>query len=1069
MKKLIYIIISILISSCLLQANARLGDNKEKPLFAPDMVKVQLTAEAIRLTDISREMYAEASSFGIPELDILTTSLKATAVMRVHRRLKDTAWEQKYGFDRWFIVKVPKDTDILKAVSLFKSNKYIEQANPEFFQYTQFVPNDTYYANNWGHNNTVQFPAFNPTSGTHDGPHVGVNRFDSYAQVAWDLGQFIGSSSIIIGIIDTGVDVVHPDLRLCAGYDFGSNDSDPADNIGHGTCCAGIAAAIANNGFGVAGIAGGCTVMPLKVANGWGSIYQYCIENAVTYAADHGVDVVSMSLGNETSQGDDASFDQSLQYAYEQGVPMFAAAGNDNHYGVSYPAGNTYVICVGAASPSGERKDNVSSDGEYWWGSNWGYNSVNNRAAVDIMGPTILPTTDRAGPAGYTDDGYDLWFNGTSCATPYVAGVAALMKSKNPALTPAAIKTILETTAIDMTIGAGAVPGWDQYTGFGFVNAATAVFDVSAGPPSCRITSPTTNLGFTLGSTITINVAAYDYSGSISKVEFFIDSAATPAYIDTIYPYIFNWNTTGSSWGGHTVKAVATDNSSLTSFHTITAFLVYEATEGFESTYMTTMPWVHTGDVGWSQQTDQPFSGSKAAKSGTLDVSNYTSTMAFTVNITSGGTYSFWKRVVSETKMDSLKFYIDNVLKATWGTSGSWQYAASTVTSGVHEFKWTYVNQGSTIHLGCAYIDHIILPVYSTSTQPNYTWSPSSFTENLENGYFDSQTLYISNWNSPPVTFTAHLPYATTVLMDETFATTSIPSGWTQQNISGTANWQFATGGYHNTHPSTAYDGTYNARLVNATTTAMTTRLITPAIDFTGAVSGTLSFWHTQEAWPTHGQDALGVYYRTSSTGTWTLLQTYSTSIATWTREVISLPDINSTYYICFVGGVQYGYGVCIDKVKITMLGGNATPWVQINYSNSVTATISNMSIFMYTISFTSFVVPVGTYTSSITIESNCYTNPYVVIPITFNLYPAGPPGAPLDISIIEDEANNVIRLNWSGNTGFPTGYNIYRAFDPNFTDSVLIGTLPSTQTQFSDPIEFTRRKVFYKVTAVRN
>jgi subtilisin family serine protease len=1068
MKKWIALIICVLLCSCLLQANARLGDKTDKPLFAPDMVKVQLTAEAIRLTDLPQEMYAEAPSFGIPELDRLTASLHSKSVMRIHRRLNDKAWEQKSGFDRWFIVKVPKGTDILKAVDLFKASKYIEHANPEFFQYTQFVPNDTYYANNWGHNNTVQFPKYNTSTGTHDGVHVGLNSFDSNAQICWDLGQFVGSANVVIGIIDTGVDVVHPDLRLCAGYDFGSNDSDPADNVGHGTCCAGIAAARSNNGYGVAGIAGGCTVMPLKVANSSGLMYQYAIENALTYAADHGVDVVSMSLGNDTSQGDDTGFDQSMQYAYDQGVPMFAAAGNDNHYGVCYPAGNTNVICVGAASPSGERKDNVSSDGEYWWGSNWGYNAVNNRAAVDIMGPTILPTTDRAGPAGYTDDGYDLWFNGTSCATPYVAGVAALMKSKNPALTPANIKSVLETTAIDMTIGAGAVQGWDQYTGYGFVNAYYAVYFVSAGAPSCRITSPTTGKGYTIGTTINVNVTALDFGGSITKVDYYIDSATTPSYTDVSYPYSWSWDTTGLSWGSHIIKAIATDNSSTTSFNAVTVYLLNEATDGFEATFMTTMPWVQTGDVDWFQQSDQSLSGTKSAKSGSMDAINYNSTMAFTVNITSGGILSFWRKVVSETGTDSLKFYIDDIRKMAWTNYNSWQYYSITVTSGVHEFKWSYVNQGVTNHLGCAYIDHLTLPAYSTSTQPNMTWSPNSFTENLEMGYFDYQNLIISNWNSPPVTFTAHFPYATTTLLDETFATTTIPSGWTQQIVSGTANWVFATGGYRASHPSTAYDGTYNARLFNGTTTAMTTRLITPVLNFTGAASGSLSFWHTQEAWATHGQDALGVYYRTSSTGTWTLLETYTTSIAEWTREVISLPNINSTYYICFGGAVQYGYGICIDKVVVTMQSGNATPWVQINYSNSVTATISNMSIYTYPISFSPYVVPPGTYTTSLIIESNCYMHPYVVIPITFNLYPAGPPGAPLNIAIVEDEANDVIRLNWSIPSGFPNSYNIYRATSADFSDGVLIGNIPSNQTQFTDPLDHNRRKVFYKVTSVR-
>ncbi len=124
-----------------------------------------------------------------------------------------------------------------------------------------------------------------------------------------------------------------------------------------------------------------------------------------------------MSFGaTDVEEGDSPSTDAALNYAYNSGVTLFAATGNEDNSTISYPANETSVISVGAASPSGQRKSASSSDGEYWWGSNYGINSQNNKKAVDIMAPTILPATDITGTGnGYNTSGdYYLWFMGTS-------------------------------------------------------------------------------------------------------------------------------------------------------------------------------------------------------------------------------------------------------------------------------------------------------------------------------------------------------------------------------------------------------------------------------------------------------------------------------------------------------------------------------------------------------------------------------------------------------------------------------------------------------------------------------
>ncbi|MCB5254461.1 MAG: S8 family serine peptidase, partial [Candidatus Cloacimonetes bacterium] len=235
-----------------------------------------------------------------------------TTIIRAHRKVKDQAWADETGWDNWFLIRLDGRSSVEEAITSFRQSRYIEEATPEYYAYTTAVPNDTHYTKQWGHNNTAQLPGY--TSYGHTGPGVGTVGFDSDAQLAWDLAQGYGDPSIIIAIIDSGVDTAHEDLRLVTGYDYGDNDdnpmddaddpTDPDDSPGHGTSCAGIAAARANNGIGVAGIAGGCSVMPLKVADSNGELSFTSINNAITHAADNGAHIISMSFGAEdTVQG----------------------------------------------------------------------------------------------------------------------------------------------------------------------------------------------------------------------------------------------------------------------------------------------------------------------------------------------------------------------------------------------------------------------------------------------------------------------------------------------------------------------------------------------------------------------------------------------------------------------------------------------------------------------------------------------------------------------------------------------------------------------------------------------
>ena len=155
------------------------------------------------------------------------------------------------------------------------------------------------------------------------------------APQGWELSS--GSSSVTIAIIDSGVDLSHADLagKITAGYDFVNNDDTPQDDFGHGTHVAGIAAALGNNGTGVAGVSWGARVMPLKVLSSTGSGTYANVAAAIVWAADHGAQVINLSLGGVSPS---ATLEAAVVYAYNKGMLLVAASGNTGSSQVLYPA-----------------------------------------------------------------------------------------------------------------------------------------------------------------------------------------------------------------------------------------------------------------------------------------------------------------------------------------------------------------------------------------------------------------------------------------------------------------------------------------------------------------------------------------------------------------------------------------------------------------------------------------------------------------------------------------------------------------------------------------------------------
>ncbi len=253
-------------------------------------------------------------------------------------------------------------------------------------------------------------PLITNPSGNYQYMHDMVN---SYA--AW--GQTTGWSPLV-AVIDTGVDYNHEDLNnVQKGYDYADNDSDPMDENGHGTHCAGIIAAELGNSVGGAGIAPNASILAVRVLNASGSGTDAQICNGIYYAANYGADVLSMSLGG---YGYSNAKQNAVNYARQQGATVIAAMGNDGTNVKQYPAALDGVIAVASVNPSGERAP---------------YSNYGKWCDIAAPGSDIWSTTP--------GDNYECW-DGTSMATPVVAGAAAMYISylgHNPG--PAAVEKAL--------------------------------------------------------------------------------------------------------------------------------------------------------------------------------------------------------------------------------------------------------------------------------------------------------------------------------------------------------------------------------------------------------------------------------------------------------------------------------------------------------------------------------------------------------------------------------------------------------------------------------------------------
>ena len=393
--------------------------------------------------------FSEKGMVDSPAISALNEKHQVYSVKKVFKNAEDTILEH------WYVLKVSKDSDIVSIVNEYSSSPDIVYAEPNGFVHLCAIPNDPDFSNQWALHNTGQI-ILDDISGT---PDVDID-----APEAWDYET--GDSEVVIAIIDSGIDYTHPDLAAniwinedeipdndiddddngyiddTMGWDFCYDTNDPLDGHGHGTHCAGIPAAVGNNNIGISGVCWNCKIMPVRVANENWTAYWTDVAEGIKYAADNNADIISMSFGHH----DNVSYWwDAVEYAYGKGVFICAGAGNDNTSNIFYPAGYNHVIAIAATNQHDER-----CDGEDWipgFGSNYG-------DWVDIAAPgnliySTMPTypvvmNDENNPSTGQNFSQDYDFcGGTSMAGPQVAGLAALILSKNPSYSQDEVKTLI--------------------------------------------------------------------------------------------------------------------------------------------------------------------------------------------------------------------------------------------------------------------------------------------------------------------------------------------------------------------------------------------------------------------------------------------------------------------------------------------------------------------------------------------------------------------------------------------------------------------------------------------------
>ncbi|HKB15960.1 MAG TPA: S8 family serine peptidase, partial [Planctomycetota bacterium] len=397
--------------------------------------------------------------------------------------------------------------EVLASADRLARDPRVEWAEPDWLMSARalLIPNDPGFPYLWGMMNTGQF--------------LGTPGMDMDADLAWDLTT--GSASTRVLIMDSGIDPAHPDLNQVPGADFtGQGTGGAPGNVcdWHGTSVAGCVSAILDNGLGTVGIAPDCPALSARVlamslaCNLSGAVQASWIVDALGFGLAQGARVSNASLGLGFAS---SALEAQYQSTYDAGMVHFAAAGNGGFGSILYPASIPVVNAVSGLAPSGT----LTSF------SQWG-------PGTDFSAPAVFVyTTDMTGPAGLSFGDYAFPY-GTSFASPYAAGVAALVVSQNPTMTSREIELAMRA---GRDLGA---PGYDTTYGWGFVNANSALrsrpFGAGTAGSGGAIPELFVTGLLTIGSPVALRIEN-GLGGAVACLAAGIASASIPALGGTLF------------------------------------------------------------------------------------------------------------------------------------------------------------------------------------------------------------------------------------------------------------------------------------------------------------------------------------------------------------------------------------------------------------------------------------------------------------------------------------------------------------------------------------------------------
>jgi thermitase len=399
--------------------------------------------------ELRRPASARESALGYAEDRVLVKFKPSTSTLSIRPTLQAYGSVPLASIPQIGVIKarVPAKASVAEFIAALKRNPDVEFAEPDYRTSIQATPNDEYFWRQYALSNNGQ------NNGPPGSPQPKAQA-DIKATAAWESTK--GIAGVVIGVLDTGVDLNHPDIKnklVSPGRDFVNNDDSADDDHWHGTHVSGIAAAETDNNQGIAGVAWNCKILPVKIvgADGEGS-YSTMIDGIV-WAADQGVQVINLSVGGEEPS---EALQEALKYAFDKSVVVVAAAGNNSSH-VLYPAAyDDYCLAV-AATDSADTVADFSAVGS----------QVDVAApGVDIL--SLIPTW-YFGP----DAPPYAFASGTSMAAPHVAGFAALVKSFKPWLGAREIMNIIRYSADD--VNSSTLPGKDDEIGYGRINMERAL------------------------------------------------------------------------------------------------------------------------------------------------------------------------------------------------------------------------------------------------------------------------------------------------------------------------------------------------------------------------------------------------------------------------------------------------------------------------------------------------------------------------------------------------------------------------------------------------------------------